>query len=71
MFGSPVRHQQLTLSGEGGAVFDLYTQGAVTLTVTQAAVAGPPAADVTDALGGRAPIPAILGGLPASTCGAL
>lgn len=71
MFGSPVRHQQLRLSGEGGGVFDLDTPGAVTLTVTQAAVAGPPAADVTDALGGRAPIPAVLGDLPASTRAAL
>jgi uncharacterized protein (TIGR03083 family) len=71
MSGSPVRHQQLTLSGEGGGVFDLDTQDGVTLTVTRAAVAGPPAADVTDALGGRAPIPAVLGDLPASTRAAL
>jgi uncharacterized protein (TIGR03083 family) len=60
MFGSPVPRQQLTLSGDGGGVFDLDTRGAVTLTVARAAVAGPPAAQVTDALGGRALIPAIL-----------
>ena len=71
MFGRPVQHQQLTLSGEGGGVFDLDTSDAVTLTVTRAAVAGPPAADVTDALAGRAPIPAVLGDLPAGTRSAL
>jgi uncharacterized protein (TIGR03083 family) len=71
MFGHPVHHQQLTLSGDGGGVFDLDTRDAVTLTVTHAAVAGPPAAGVTDALGGRAPIPPVLGHLPASTRTAL
>jgi uncharacterized protein (TIGR03083 family) len=71
MFGSPVPHQQLTLSGDGGGVFDLHTRDAVTLTVTPAAVAGPAAAQVTDALGGRAPIPALLSHLPASTRTAL
>jgi uncharacterized protein (TIGR03083 family) len=71
MFGSPVHRQQLRLSGDGGGVFDLDTREAVTLTVTRAAVAGPPAAEVTDALGGRAPIPAVLSQLPASTRRAL
>jgi uncharacterized protein (TIGR03083 family) len=71
MFGRPVHHQQLTLSGDGGGLFDLRTHDAVTLTVTQAAVTGPPAAQVADALGGRAPIPAILGDLPTSTRTAL
>jgi hypothetical protein len=71
MFGSPVHHQHLMLSGEGGGVFDLDTQDAVTVTAIRAAVAGPPAADVTDALGGRAPIPAVLGDVPASTRAAL
>jgi uncharacterized protein (TIGR03083 family) len=71
IFGSPVRHQQLTLSGDGGGVFDLHTHDAVTLTVTPAAVIGPPAAEVTDALGGRAPVAAVLSHLPASTRTAL
>jgi uncharacterized protein (TIGR03083 family) len=70
MFGDPVR-QQLTLSGDGGGVFDLDSRGAVTLTVTRLATAGPPAAQVTDALAGRAPTSAVLGGLPASTRTAL
>jgi uncharacterized protein (TIGR03083 family) len=70
MFGSPVHRQQLRLSG-GGGVFDLETTDAVTLTVTRAAVPGPPAAEVTDALGGRAPIPAVLSDLPAGTRTAL
>jgi uncharacterized protein (TIGR03083 family) len=71
MFGSPVRHQRLTLSGDGGGVFDLHTRDVVTLTATRAVVAGPPAAEVTDALGGRAPVPAVLSQLPASTRTAL
>jgi uncharacterized protein (TIGR03083 family) len=71
MFRSPVPHERLTLSGDGGGVFDLDTGDAVTLTVTSAAVAGPPAALVTDALAGRAPVPAVLGHLPASTLTAL
>jgi uncharacterized protein (TIGR03083 family) len=71
MFGDPVR-QQLTLGGDGGGVFDLDSRGAVTLTVTRLATAGPPpAAQVTDALAGRAPTSAVLGGLPASTRTAL
>jgi uncharacterized protein (TIGR03083 family) len=71
MFGQPVHHLRLTLSGDGGGVFDLDTRDAVTLTATRAAVAGPPAAEVTDALGGRAPVPAVLSHLPASTRTAL
>lgn len=71
MFGSPVPSQQLTLSGGGGGVFDLDTRGAVTLKVTRAAVGGPPAAEVTDALGGRSPVSAVLSHLPASTRTAL
>jgi uncharacterized protein (TIGR03083 family) len=71
MFGRPVHHQRLTLSGDGGGLFDLDTSDAVTLTVTPAAVAGPSAAEVTDALGGRAPVRALLGHLPASTRTAL
>jgi uncharacterized protein (TIGR03083 family) len=43
----------------------------VTLTVTQVATAGPPAAQVTDALAGRAPTSAVLGHLPANSRAAL
>ena len=70
MFGDPV-HQKLTLGGDGGGVFDLDSRGAVTLTVTRVATAGPPAAQVTDALAGRAPAAAVLGDLPSSTRAAL
>jgi uncharacterized protein (TIGR03083 family) len=70
MFGDPVR-QKLTLGGDGGGVFDLDSRGAVTLTVTRLATTGPPAAQVTDALAGRAPTSAVLGDLPASTRTAL
>jgi uncharacterized protein (TIGR03083 family) len=71
MFGDPVRHK-LALSGDGGGVYDLDSRdGAVTLTVIRATTAGPPAAQVTDALAGRAKIAALLGDLPSSTRAAL
>ncbi len=68
MFGDQVQHK-LTLGG--GGVFDLDCRGAVTLTVTRVTTAGPPAAQVADALAGRAPAAAVLGDLPASTRAAL
>jgi uncharacterized protein (TIGR03083 family) len=70
MFGDPVQ-DKLTLGGDGGGVFDLDSRGAVTLTVTRMATAGPPAAQVTDALAGRAPVAAVLGDLTSSTRAAL
>jgi uncharacterized protein (TIGR03083 family) len=70
MFGDPVQ-DKLTLSGEGGGVFDLDSRGGVTLTVTRVATAGPPAAQLTDALAGRAPTSAVLGDLLSSTRAAL
>jgi hypothetical protein len=70
MFGDPVQ-DKLTLGGDGGGVFDLDSRGAVTLTVTRVATAGPPAAQLTDALAGRAPAAAVLGDLPSSTRAAL
>jgi uncharacterized protein (TIGR03083 family) len=63
MFGDPVR-ETLTLGGDGGGVFDLDRRGGVTLTVTRVTAAGPPAAQLTDALAGRAPAAAVLGDLP-------
>src|SRR5258707_8208895 len=70
LFGDPVR-EKLTLGGDGGGIFDLDSRGAVTLTVSREHAAGPPAAEVTDALAGRAPAAAVLGALPASTRTAL
>ena len=70
MFGDQVQ-DKLTLGGDGGGVFDLDTHGDVTLTVTPATAAGPPAAEVADALAGRAQTAAVLGGLPASSRAAL
>jgi uncharacterized protein (TIGR03083 family) len=70
MFGDQVQ-EQLTLGGDGGGVFDLEARGTVTLTVTRATTAGPPAAQVADALAGRAPIQAVLGDLPAASRAAL
>jgi uncharacterized protein (TIGR03083 family) len=69
-FGDPVR-EKLTLGGDGGGVFDLDGRDGVTLTVARAATAGPPAAQVTDALAGRSPAAAVLGDLPASSRAAL
>jgi uncharacterized protein (TIGR03083 family) len=71
MLGDPVHHK-LTLGGDGGGIYDLDSHAdTVTLTVTRLATDGPPAAQVTDALAGRAPTPAALSGLPPSTRTAL
>src|SRR5712692_2219711 len=66
MFSDQVQ-EKLTLGGDGGGVFVLDTRGAVTLTGTRVSTAGPPAAQVTDALAGRAQATAVLGELPASS----
>jgi uncharacterized protein (TIGR03083 family) len=70
MFGEQVR-EQLTLGGDGGGVFDLDCRDAVTLTVNRAEAAGRPAAEVTDALAGRAPADVVLGDLPPTSRAAL
>jgi uncharacterized protein (TIGR03083 family) len=70
MHGDQVR-ETLTLGGDGGGVFDLDIRGPITLTVTRGTGAGPPAAEVADALAGRAPTVAALGDLPTSTRAAL
>ena len=70
MFGSPV-HEVLKLSGNGGGVFDLDARGGVTLTVHRGTTEGPPAAQVADALAGRAPIAAVLSDLLVSSRAAL
>jgi len=70
MLSDPVR-QTLALSGDGGGIFELDDRGTVTLTVTHITTAGPPAAQVADALAGRPPAAAVLGDLPASTRTAL
>ena len=55
MSGDQVQ-EKLTLGGAGGGVFDLDSHRTVTLTVTRVTTAGPPAAEVADALAGRAQI---------------
>jgi uncharacterized protein (TIGR03083 family) len=70
LFGDPVR-DTLTLGGNGGGVFDLDSRGAVTLTVSREHTAGPPAAEVTDALAGRPPAAPVLAALPPTTRTAL
>jgi uncharacterized protein (TIGR03083 family) len=70
VFGAPVQ-EKLTLGGDGGGVFELDSSDGVTLTVTRGTTAGPPAAEVTDALAGRAPVAAVLGDLPADSRAAL
>ena len=59
------------MGGDGGGIFDLDSRGVLTLTVTRAATVGPPAAQVTDALAGRAQTATVLGDLPASSRSAL
>jgi uncharacterized protein (TIGR03083 family) len=56
----------LSLSGAGGGVFDVDSDGIVTLAVTRGRRAGPAAARVADALAGRAPTAVVLGDLSAS-----
>jgi uncharacterized protein (TIGR03083 family) len=70
MFGAQVQ-EKLTLGGDGGGVFDLDSRDGVTLTVTRVITAGPPAAQVTDALAGRPPAAAVLGDLPGGSRAAL
>lgn len=65
------RFLETTEGGNGGGVFDLDSRGSVTLTVTRVTAAGPPAAEVADALAGRSPVAAVLGDLPASSRAAL
>jgi uncharacterized protein (TIGR03083 family) len=70
MFGDQVQ-VRLTLGDGGGGVFDLDSRGAVTLSATRVTTAGPPAAQVTDALAGRTQPAAVIGDLPASSRAAL
>ncbi len=70
MFGDQVQ-EKLMLGGDGGGVFELDTPGAVTLTAIRMATAGPAAAQVTDALAGRAQAAAALGHLPGGSRAAL
>ncbi len=69
-FADPVQ-QKLTLGGAGGGTFEVDSRNGVTLTVDRRNTAGPAAAEVADALAGRAPVAAVLGDLPASACAAL
>jgi len=70
MFGAQVR-ETLTLGGDGGGIFEVDGRVGVTLTVSRIATAGPPAAEVADALAGRSDIAAALDGLPPSSRAAL
>ena len=70
IFGDQVQ-EKLTLGGDGGGVFDVENGGAATLAVTRIVTAGPPAAQVTDALAGRFTDAAVLSGLSAGSRTAL
>ena len=70
LFGDPVR-EKLTLGGDGGGIFEVESSDGITLTATRMRTAGPPAAQVTDALAGRVQAAAALGELPASSRAAL
>ncbi len=70
MFGAQVR-EKLSLAGDGGGVFEVDSGDGITLTATRMRTAGPPAAQVADALAGRTDIAAVLNDLPASSRAAL
>jgi uncharacterized protein (TIGR03083 family) len=70
LFGDQVQ-ERLTLGGDGGGVFDVESRGAATLAATRMVTAGPPAAQVTDALAGRFADAAVLSGLSADSRTAL
>lgn len=63
--------QRLTLGGAGGGTFDLGGGDGVTLTVNRTTTTGWPAAQVTDALAGRAQAREVLTDLRAGTRAAL
>jgi hypothetical protein len=65
-FGSHAQ-QKLTLGGDGGGIFQVDSRDGVTLTVHRMIAAGPRAAEVADALAGRARIAAVLPDLPAGS----
>ncbi len=66
MFGEQVQ-EKLNLGGDGGGVFDLDGRAAIVLTVNRVTTAGPPAADVADALAGRSRIAPVFGDLAADS----
>jgi uncharacterized protein (TIGR03083 family) len=66
MFGAPVR-ETLTLGGDGGGVIDVDSTDGVTVTLSRAGSMGPRAAELVDALAGRAPDAAVLDDLPAGS----
>jgi len=63
--------QKLTLGGDGGGIFEVDSRDGATLTVHQMTAEGPRAAEVADALAGRAQIAAALPDLPADSRAAL
>ena len=70
MFGAQVQ-EKLTLGGEGGGIFEVDSREGITLTIHRVTGAGPRAAEVADALAGRAQIAAALPELPAGSRAAL
>ena len=63
--------EKLTLGGDGGGIFEVDSRDGVTLTVHHMTAEGPRAAEVADALAGRAQIAAVLPDLPADSRAAL
>jgi uncharacterized protein (TIGR03083 family) len=70
MFGGHIQ-EKFTLAGDGGGIFEVDSRGDVTFTVLPVTGAGPRAAEVADALAGRAPLAAALPGLPGHSRAAL
>jgi hypothetical protein len=70
LFGGRIQ-EKLTLGGDGGGIFEVDSRGHVTFTVMQVTGAGPRAAEVADALAGRAPLADALPELPGQSRAAL
>jgi uncharacterized protein (TIGR03083 family) len=70
IFGGQVQ-EKLELAGDGGGIFEVDSCDGVTLTVHRVTTAGPPAAQVADALAGRSQTAAVLDGLAVGSRAAL
>jgi uncharacterized protein (TIGR03083 family) len=70
MFGGQIQ-EKLMLGGDGGGVFEVDGRAGVTFTALPVTGAGPRAAEVADALTGRAPLAAALPELAGRSCAAL
>ena len=71
VLADPVRERPTFGGDGGGGILAVDSRSGITLTVNRGSTAGPPAAEVADALAGRSPFAAVLGDLPPSSRAAL